>query len=160
MNNRDGFSLLEVLIALVMLGLLLVLVRRGVDVGRDTAARTSLAIAARGDLEPVDRALRQLIEQADPGAAGWSPTFAGDAHTVSLVTDLPTVSARQAVVTLRVDGNRRLVLRWRARVGDPAAEQTTVLADHVLRLEVSYWRDSGPGGGWTTEALPSRPCAG
>ena len=160
-HRAAGFTLLEVLVMLVVLGLLLATLARGVDFGVDAWGRQTLALTARGELETVDRALRRLIEQMDPGSAGWPTTIDGSAHTLAFATDLPLAQARQAEVALGVDGAHRLVLHWHPRLAAPVAEQATTLLEGVDRLELRYWRQGGGAGGgawldaWHDEALPA-----
>src|SRR5690349_20931574 len=40
------------------------------------------------------------------------------------------------------DRARRLVLTWRSRIEQPAAEHSSVLLDGVERLEIRYWQPS------------------
>jgi general secretion pathway protein J len=159
-RRAAGFTLLEILVVLVVLGLLVATLARGVDFGLNAWGRQTLALAARGELETVDRALRRLIEHMDPGAAGWPATVAGGPHTLAFATDLPAAPARQAEVALGVDRAHRLVLHWHPRLAVAAAEQATTLLEGVERLELRYWRPGGPGGGgawldaWQGQGLP------
>ena len=157
--RQAGFTLLELLVGLVVLGFILAGLGGGVRYGlraADTQARLS---AGRGELDAVDRTLRRMIEQADPGSAQGGPLFHGAPGRLVLTSALPAAATvRQADLALGVDAAHRLVLRWTphlhaVRFGPaPAAEEAELLRG-VDRLELSYW-----SGGWRTvweeQALP------
>ncbi len=141
MRREAGFTLLEMMVALVVLGLLLVGLAQGVGFGLGTYARQSAVLAQAGRQVAVDRALRRLITQARPGQA------AGSAHALHLITTLPDAVAghdRWIDATIAVDRQHDLVLTWsphRAGVAlRPAATpQVERLARGVRRLDVGYW---------------------
>ena len=68
---RDGgFTLLEIVVALVVLGILLVTLSRGTQFGLAAFDRQDRMIVVGGRLEAVDRPLRRLIVQLAPGPPG------------------------------------------------------------------------------------------
>ena len=148
-----GFTLLEVLVALTVLGLLLFGLVQGshfVLLGWDRQTR----LAARTeDLDAVDRTLRRLVVQAKPGSK-WEPlVFAGTAHSATFTSIVPLPAAgfptQRADVELVVDAAHRLLLRWMPHfhainVGRPPPAVTTEILDGVDRLELSYW-SANPG---------------
>jgi general secretion pathway protein J len=153
-----GFTLLEVLVALTVLGLLLFGLVQGshfVLLGWD---RTTRLAARTEDLDAVDRTLRRLIVQAKPGST-WEPlVFAGTAHSVTFNSIVPlpvgAFPTQRANVELVVDAAHRLLLRWTPHfhainVGRPPPAVTTEILDGVDRLELSYWSET-QGGGWTS----------
>jgi general secretion pathway protein J len=153
-----GFTLLEVLVALTVMGLLLFGLVQGshfVLLGWDRQTR----LAARTeDLDAVDRTLRRLVVQAMPGSK-WEPlVFAGTAHSATFTSIVPLPAAgfptQRADVELVVDAAHRLLLRWMPHfhainVGRPPPAVTTEILDGVDRLELSYWSET-QGGGWTS----------
>ena len=158
MTERDGgFTLLEVLVALVVLGFLMAGLAGGVHLGMQAWNAQDRAIAVHGDLDAVDRALRGLIEQADPGDPTHAAGVAGDASRLVLETRLPTASDRAVDAALLVDARHRLVLRWTPHrfgrpIGPPPPPQDTELLDGVHSVQFAYWPRGGPngkgGGGW------------
>lgn len=155
MRDR-GFTLLEVLVALVVLGLLVAGLAQGLRFGLGATERQERFAAERGDLDAVDRLLRRIVASMDPGTARDPSPVQGAPGAFGFVTDLgPAASGlptTEAQVSLGVEGGQ-LVLRWRpllraARFGPPPPLQTVVLLERVDRLELSYW---GPVG----EAPPS-----
>jgi general secretion pathway protein J len=162
MSDRDrqsGFTLFELLIALVVFGLLLA--------GLAQATRFALAardaqmrhVAAQEDLDAVDRTLRQLIGTIDstplPGAP---PRFEGNSRSMGFTADLPqatSFAAWQGDVMIRVDPAHHLILRWAphygALIGKPPVPQTTDLLDDVDHIELSYWVSGGTHGVWVNQ---------
>jgi general secretion pathway protein J len=152
-----GFTLLEVLVALTVLGLLFFGLVQGshfVLLGWDRQA----SLAARTeDLDAVDRTLRRLIVQAAPGSE-WEPlVFAGTAHSAKFTSIMPLPAAgfptQRADVELVVDASHRLLLLWTPHfhainIGRPPPAVATEILDGVDRLELSYW--PAPQGGWTS----------
>ncbi len=143
-----GFTLLEVLVALVVFGFLMLGLGRGVDFGMRAWDRQTRGIAARGELDAVDRALRGLIGRLDP-----TTDVAGRAHGVGFTSRLPamaTLATREADMALGVDGARRLMLRWTPhlhaqRFGPPPAPEEAELLRGIERLDLAYWPRSGSG---------------
>jgi hypothetical protein len=152
--------LLEVLVALVVLGLLVTLLGSSVDFVSTSWHWQERAIQTRGELEPTDRAIRGLIERMEPGVGGWSPVIDGGPHTFAFVTDLSRAPGRQAEVAIGVDGGHRLIVHWRPKLAVAATVQTNVLLEGVERLDIQYWRQDGSVGGawldtWKLHALPA-----
>jgi general secretion pathway protein J len=151
----DGFTLLEILVALVVLGFLMLGLAQGTRFGVGAWQRQARTLAERGDLDAVDRALRRFIEQADPRQGSVPPRFIGGPDRLEFATELPLaasmLSTRRAKVVLAVDAAHRLVLWWApilqtARPGVPPQE--TELLQGVDHLDLSYLRPASGGGGW------------
>jgi len=156
-HRAAGFTLLEILVALVVLGFLLVGLMQGVRFGVlawDTQARI---IARNGDIDAIDRTIRRLIAELDPGLTDDPPTVTGDAHVLQIRTVLPegasNLVTRDADVSLRVDQAHRLVLRWSPsphaeRLTKAAAGGETVLMANVDHIDVAYWHTDPKASGW------------
>lgn len=163
--HDGGFTLLELLVALVVLGFILAGLSGGVRYGlraTDSQART---LAERSELDAVDRALRRLVEQMDPGTARDGTGFQGSAGRLAFVSELPAASGlptRHADIALGLDGARRLVLRATPHLpgkpfGPPPLPVETELLRDVEHVEFSYFaRDSGSGwtSAWNGRELP------
>lgn len=156
MRNDGGFTLLEVLAALVVLGFLVLALNAGTRFGTLAWHTQARDLRLRGDLDPVDRTLRHLVEAMDPGSPVDPPAIEGTAHALGFTTDMPLDGgppSGRADVALLVDASHRLVLRWSthlhvARLASPTPQQQTVLLDGVRQIDFSYW-SAGPGGiGW------------
>lgn len=152
-----GFTLIEILIGLAVLGLLLAGLAQGLHYGFRVWDAQGATIARRDRLDAVDRALRQLIGQADAGEQDGPAPFVGGPERFAFITRLPaqlSTISRKADAVLLVD-NSRLVLRWTphlhaTRLGPPRAPTDTELLAGVEKVEFRYWKAAGGGGpaGW------------
>jgi general secretion pathway protein J len=163
--RRNGFTLLELLVALAVFGLLLVGLTKGMQYGL-LAWQSQVRVGGSSeDLDAVDPALRQMIAVMDPGDSLAPPSFAGSRDRMEFVTVLPDAAAglpvRRVEAGLLVDSSRRLVLRWRpwmhaARLRPVPPPVETELLRGVQGLELAFWR---PGAGWVdrwrNEDLPA-----
>jgi general secretion pathway protein J len=171
-RHAAGFTLLEVLVSLVVLGVLLTALSQGTQFGLHAWQAQTRTLAQRSDLDAVDRALRRLIVLAIPGAAPDGKPFVGTASTALFNTVLPIpagpLAEQDATVALGVDARHRLVMRWvpylhaaRFAAAPPAREE--LLLDGVERIALSYWRGAAPDGAgppgwvqaWNTGGLPA-----
>ncbi len=166
--RRNGFTLLEILVALVVLGFLLAGLSQGVRFGLQAWSVQTRRVGQQTDMDAVDRTLRRLLAQADPGESGQPPSFAGTAHTLAFNAVLPVAAnnagVREADIGLGVDGRHRLVLRASAHphaewLGPPVPPRVVVLLDRVDHIDISYFRggDRSPGwtGVWADQTLPA-----
>lgn len=146
---RNGFTLLEILVALVVFGFVASGLAQGVRFGFQAWGTQSRRLAQTGDLDAVDRALRRLIEDTDAGEQDAPPTLAGSAHALSLLTRLPAglgAANAAATVAVGVDGGQRLVLR---AMPQPHAERLrpqpaieAVLLERVDHIDLGYYSDA------------------
>jgi general secretion pathway protein J len=139
--------LLEVLVALSVLGLLVLGLMQGVRFGLAAWDAQSRVAEAYGDLDVVDRALRRVVAQIEPTKDVNRPAIRGTAVAFECVTELPIAAealpSRRVVAAVGVD-RLRLVLRWvpylhARRLGPPPAPEETELLRGVERMEVAYW---------------------
>ncbi|HVJ51944.1 MAG TPA: prepilin-type N-terminal cleavage/methylation domain-containing protein [Aliidongia sp.] len=165
MRGEKGFTLLELLVALAVLGLLMAGLVQGVRLGIVAWNRQSSLLQSRSELDATDRVLRQLLTRIDPGTGRGPIRIEGNAHQLDFRSELPTAvatSTRRADMSLLVDDRNRLILRWKPyfhenELGTGGKETDTVLLDHVEQLNLSYWggQDNGGAGaqslGWITE---------
>ena len=165
MSRREsGFTLLEILVALVVLGFLMLGLSQGTRFGLQALTAQGRLLDERAELDAVDRTLRRLIERMDPGGPNQAPRIEGGRGALAFTSELPAAAAgaaRLADVALVLTG-RRLVLRWTPRVnavrlGPPPAPQEAELLRGVERLDLAYWRPPPASGwvdAWTEESLP------
>ena len=166
---RNGFTLMEVLAALAVLGLLLAGLAQGVQFGLRAWDLQARDVAWRNDIEAADRTIRLLIRRVRSGAEVRDrPVVVGGPQGCELVTLLPphaTDPAGPVAARLDVDAAGRLVLRWlpmphAAWTGPPPRPREAVLLDRVARVEFAYWKDQPGGGGawqraWSEPEAPS-----
>jgi len=168
-----GFSLLEVLVALTVLGFLMVGLNQGVRTGLSLLTMQSRQVATTADLDATARVLRKLLTAIpvspavvlNPGAGPLAISFNGTAGELSFVGDLPTGlgGTRLADITLSARGGR-LVLAWaphRHEVATAAPEAAeTELLRGITHLELAYWGAGAPNvppgwlARWEEKSLP------
>jgi general secretion pathway protein J len=159
-----GFTLLEVLVALVVLGLILAGLAQGTQFGLRVTRRQTQVIADAGDMDAAERLLRRLIEQMNPGTTTHAPFLAGGpgslGFTANLAAAAPALGVAEADVSLGVTADHRLVLRWTPHLhatplGPPPPVQEATLLPGVLRAEFAYWSSSGTWlATWPEQTLP------
>ncbi len=162
---ESGFTLLETLVALVVLGMLISGLTQGLRLGVGAWQSQRQGLAAQGDLQGTDTLLRNLLARMDPGGvSGEPPTIVGTAHTLAFTTTLPQAAdmsaAPEADVRLLVDNEHRLLLLWlahfRNRIRPPPAPEQAVLLQGVDHLSITYWKDAHDGWvpTWVGQKLP------
>ncbi|MBW4025165.1 MAG: prepilin-type N-terminal cleavage/methylation domain-containing protein [Proteobacteria bacterium] len=167
-GSQSGFTLLEVLVSLVVLALIMLGLTQGLRFGILAFRRQAAVIDRGADMDAVDRTLRGIIEQIDPGNAHDAPAIEGDARSVEFTSTLPEGAAaalptREAEIHLLVDRAHRLILRWvpythALPVGPPPRPQETVLMTQVAQVTISYWSATGPAHwlrAWTGPDVPA-----
>jgi len=150
-----GFTLLEVLVALVVLGFLIVGLSEYMRVGVQAWDRQRRMLDATGEFDAVDRTLRSLIEQMDPGAPYDPADIVGTSRTLRFTTLLPqgasTLPTRRTDVMLLVDPAQRLLLRWTPKLHAeplrPVPPVETVLVDGIDHIDIEY-ETAAPAAGW------------
>ena len=162
-----GFTLLEILVSLIVLALIILGLAQGLRFGILALHRQSSVIDQHADLDAVDRTLRNLIEQINPGTTHDAPQIRGNGSTMEFTSQLPYGAAaalpdRQAEIRLLVDGANRLVLRWapysHATYLVPPLPSDTPLLQNVDRIELSYWARAGAPGwrrSWDRPEVPA-----
>jgi general secretion pathway protein J len=153
-RRPNGFTLIEVLIALTVLSFLFVGLAQGVHFGLLAWATEARLTNGNDDFNTLDNTLRHLIEAADPGDDLDSAPFAANGDRLDCITALPNAAGsmlgRRIQATLLVDVDHRLMLRWQPsaraiRLRAPPEPTETELLRGVSRIELAFWR---PGGAW------------
>ena len=170
--RQSGFTLLETLVVVVVLGFLVVGLAQGVRTGLTLWEAQTRRVGETAELDSAARILRTLLSGIvlQPSAAlltggEGQGEFKGTVTTLSFVGDLPTGfgTTRHANVTIELDQGR-LVLRWTPRrhelsAAPPPEPVETELVRQVERLDLAYWGASSPdqSPGWQAqwEGLPA-----
>ena len=150
-REAAGFTLLEIVVALAVFGFLLVGLSQTVRFGLTAWRQDARLSDGKTDLEAVDRTLRTIIENLDPGEEAGQPAITGTANSFIGTTRSRIPGSDLAAVPieagLAVSGSR-LVLRWRPYhhwqpLGPPPPPQETELIGGVARIAIEYWQRSG-----------------
>ena len=164
-HSRAGFTLLEVLVALAVLGFLMLGLSQGLRFGLAAWDSQARLLGRSGDLDIADRTLRRIVTQLVPTDDAQNPGLRGTAQGFEAITELPVTAAlptRQASIALGVDRAGRLVLRWTPylharRLVPPLAAEESELLRNLARIELGYWSVAAGGGWfstWTRMELP------
>ena len=156
-GRQSGFTLLEILIVVVLLGFLMVGLTQGVRAGLALWHAQQRRVGETAELDASARVLRNLLNGIAAAAqGGFSPGAAaggeikGDANHLTFVGDLPTGLGvtRRADISIELR-NGRLVLRWTPHLheisfGPPPKPTDTELISGVARLEMAFWGKVAP----------------
>lgn len=151
-GGEGGFTLLEIMVALVVLALLMVGLAQGVRTGLAMWHAQTRRLGRTADLDAVERLLRGLLSTVPSplalrftGATGAADAIAGSAERVSFTGMMPTGlgGSRRAHMVLERAGSR-LVLAWTPAphaipAGPAPAPTETALLGGVRRLDIAYW---------------------
>jgi general secretion pathway protein J len=166
LDRQSGFTLLETLVVVVVLGFLMVGLTHGVRTGLSLWEAQTRRVGETAELDAAARILRTLMSgivlqpsAALSTAAAGQGEFKGTATSLSFVGDLPTGlgTTRHANITLELE-QEQLVLRWAPRRHElseapPPESVKTELVSHVKHLDLAYWGASSPdqSPGWQAQ---------
>ena len=139
-GTESGFTLLELLIVVTILGLIVVAMTNGVRFAGKAWQTQERRSEQQGDLDAVQNVLRQLVTSAS--------AFNGDGLSLRFVATLPDALARGGLydVELRAVADR-LVLAWKPHFRGAVAEaawSSTDLVEGISGLDLAY--HFGPNG--------------
>jgi len=165
-RHPSGFTLIEVVIALTVLGFLFVGLAQGVRFGLAAWSAETRRTVGEDDFRALDNTLRHVIEGIDPGDDLNPARLVATSDSMDCITLLPYASSatpsHQMRATLKVDASHRLVLRWwpslhaRRLPPQPPAPTETELLRGVSRIELSFWRTGGNWvSSWQSADLPA-----
>jgi len=169
-GRDDGFTLLEILVALAILGFILIGLGQGLRFGISAWTLQSRGIAARDDIGATERLLRGLIARIDPGGEEEPASLRGLPGAMQFRSTLPSgadIGGTRAVEAgLGVDAAHVLMLRLTPNPrATPLGPAQAVIEEALLagldRMEIAYWhparRDVAGGWqtSWTVRGLPA-----
>ena len=134
-HGEAGFTLLELLVAITILGLLLVALSGGVHFAGSAWRAQEAQITRRGDINAAETVLRQML------ASGRD--FEGGPQNLKFVGRMPAALARGGLFDIQLHGDGdKLLISWRPHFKGPNTNpqhDSTVLADDVHGLNLSYF---------------------
>jgi general secretion pathway protein J len=160
-DQEAGFTLVETLVALVVLGFIVLGLAQGFRFGMTAWDVQSGAIDRDSALDTTDRTLRSLLTRMEPGYDPHHPTIIGTAHTLAFTAELPvnapTGPTRLATLALGVQPRQGLVLRWQPQFHAQwlvaPSPQTVSLLPKADVITFAYYRPPGEKkpSGWLTD---------
>ena len=162
-GRQAGFTLLEVIVVLVVLGFLVVGLTQGVRAGLTLWGAQTQRLGETADLDAAARILRTLLSGITPSPAGAvAPGGAGVAQieghpdSLAFIGDLPTGLGTTRRAEIRIELRQgSLVLRWTPHRHElssapPPEPVETELLRGIERLDLAYWGSPAPteAAGW------------
>lgn len=159
-RESAGFTLVEVLVAMTLLGLVSLALTGSLRLGGRAWDATEAAVAASGEVRAAQQLLRRAIEQAQPLLVSLSDgssavAFGGDRNGLGLVAPMPGHVGFGAFDSLRFEvvedlGRRDLVAVWdrfgpagAAWAPSPSARRI-VLLKGIAELRAVYFGSEQP----------------
>ena len=151
--RAQGFTLVELLVAITLLSLLTVMLFGGFRFGTRAAGAVGARIDQSAQIAQVydfmQNALTDARIIANAGNALAAPDFEGRADEISFVTVPPAYLAlggfHRLTIALAGDGRaNRLMLSWQqfprgSLTGEPVTLQPSILLDKVAKVEFAYF---------------------
>lgn len=148
-EGEAGFTLMELLIAISILGLIMLTLFSGLRFGARVWDRSERHMADVGDIARVQALLRRQIGQAYPAYVVASPTqgrvdFVGEADRITILGPAPRslAEAGRARVTFRTERageGLALVMDARPELAGDAAQRSERLLTQLKRFKISYF---------------------
>ena len=159
-HRQTGFTLLELVVAITLMGLVLVVLYSGLRLGLNSWDSGEARAEATNRLRLVEEFLRRQLAQSltvyrTDDQQERSVVFAGQANTIEFVAPMLAQLGQGGLYRVRIEaGDGRLWIRWRPYLpADPNAgeERETVLLEEVSGVEWAYFgseRDDDPQPQW------------
>lgn len=169
MRRQPGFTLIEMTVALALLGFISVLLFESLRFGQRSYEAATRKGAESWEVFAAQRLLRNLVEAAYPQQPGefgatTEPGLQGDPQRMFVTAPAPLALGGAGLyryeVALRTNaaGQNDLVIRWRAQMpensGSGARSAEEILLPGVAGLRLSYQTASGWSERWAEPGLP------
>lgn len=160
-RTESGFTLLELLVALVVFSLVLFVLHQGFDAATRVFERQRVMLSSQDDLYAADRLLRQIVATADPGNGRDGPVFTGGPHGLSWRGTPPAALDNRpdarATMQVSLDRNGHIVLIWapyRHVIEPAAAPRASRLLSGVAGFDCQYYAAGQWRSTWYGTGLP------
>lgn len=157
MHRDDGFTLVELLIAIAIIGALMAILVSAIGIARQSAERADKFIKSTGEQALLNRVLRDALAQVV--RTQNDNALLGTARTLTVRTVAPRVPALTGIILLSVEpdtnGDGAIIL-WQ-----PVSQPQDAIKHRLLRAGHQLWFSYfDPAKGWSNawnerEAIPS-----
>ena len=163
--RKNGFTLLELLIAMTLLGMVLVVIYGGLNTSMKSWDKGSERAELINELRLVQEFMRTQLRQSvtvyrNDSTEGRVIYFDGEPDRIGWVAPMLTYLGRGGLYFVQLDkikeresGNEVLRMRWHPYhpnhsdddPPDPDSIEETMLLPHIERFELSYFGSEEPG---------------
>jgi len=156
-RTESGFTLLEVLVSLIVVGIISVALAHSIKFGINADDMEARLIHRSQEMERLDRIIRELIEHASPPVSNEDRPFSGEEHRLFFTTELPDEPedkpVRRVKVAIGVNDQLSLVVRWQPSphavpLSGPPEPSEILIATGLARVDISYRHIASEGGNW------------
>ena len=159
-GQPPGFTLLETLVVLVIIGLIILGLTAGTRAGLSAWSSELRASHIDTTGETTARLLRGLVERMDPGDPTDPLPITATATSLVFTTDLPAIPpgerTPQASVAITLSAHD-LVLRWTPHPPSPfrpPRPRETTIEPGIAALNFTYWTGKSWAPTWNGDGVP------
>lgn len=154
MRSQVGFTLLELLIAMTLMGIVLVLLYSGLRLGMRSWDAGEQRVEDVNEIRLVEDFIRRQLRQSisvyrQDETQGRVVVFSGESQRITLVAPLLNHLGLGGLYLIQLqvvasDGMEQLQMRWRPyRPGDdrddPSITEQTILLDDIVNVQWAYY---------------------
>lgn len=141
-HHEDGYSLIELVVAMLLLGMIALAVEGGLHFGARVWEHSQRTISSAQQIATGQTVLRNLLSHSLPRLKGDYVTFLGEPSTLTFDAVPPqafeTHGAAHVLLATKYDGtNKTLVLTMQSIV-DPQSKKSAIIVNHIKNLKFAY----------------------
>lgn len=146
-HHEDGYSLVELVVAMALLGMIALAVESGLHFGARVWERSQQTIGSAQKIGTSQTVLRNLLSHSLPRLKGDYVTFLGEPSTLTFDAVPPqafeTHGTAHVVLTVKRDGTNKTLVVTMQSVINPQSKKSAIIVDHVKNLKFAYLDASG-----------------
>ncbi len=151
-HPESGYSLVELVVALLLLGMIAIAVESGLQFGARVWQRSQQSIGSSHQLDSAQSVLRTLLSHSVPRLNGAYVTFVGEPTALSFDAFPPQAYQSHGYVRVSLSVTRdgpteKIVLAMQSLV-DESAKKQAVIVDGLKGVRFAYLDNSGGSSTW------------